>query len=241
MERLWPRCSLQNPGTPGCSTSSPPRSCASRPDDGIVWASYVHKGYIYTADRTRGVGRAEADRRGKGLPAGQPARCGLRRHRRASASSSRSRPACTGSTRGPRGSACCRRCSRAPALRAAQRLRRRRRATRAAPLPSASDSPSSKATSASSACPRPPPATARGSPTACTSAGSRSCPERVDGRLRARARRLRAGRDRAAHAPAPRRIRRSRPPRRSLRTRMAALWPQAAITPPPGCVPAPHR
>ena len=26
-----------------------------RPDDGIVWASYLHKGYIYTADRTRGV------------------------------------------------------------------------------------------------------------------------------------------------------------------------------------------
>ena len=27
-----------------------------RPDDGIVWASYLHKGYVYTADRTRGVG-----------------------------------------------------------------------------------------------------------------------------------------------------------------------------------------
>jgi hypothetical protein len=26
-----------------------------RPDDGIVWASYLHNGYIYTADRTRGV------------------------------------------------------------------------------------------------------------------------------------------------------------------------------------------
>jgi len=26
-----------------------------RPDDGIVWASYYHKGYVYTADRTRGV------------------------------------------------------------------------------------------------------------------------------------------------------------------------------------------
>ena len=26
-----------------------------RPDDGIVWASYLHKGYVYTADRTRGV------------------------------------------------------------------------------------------------------------------------------------------------------------------------------------------
>jgi hypothetical protein len=26
-----------------------------RPDDGVVWASYLHEGYIYTADRTRGV------------------------------------------------------------------------------------------------------------------------------------------------------------------------------------------
>ena len=26
-----------------------------RPDDGIVWASYMHRGYVYTADRTRGV------------------------------------------------------------------------------------------------------------------------------------------------------------------------------------------
>ena len=26
-----------------------------RPDDGIVWASYMRNGYIYTADRTRGV------------------------------------------------------------------------------------------------------------------------------------------------------------------------------------------
>jgi hypothetical protein len=26
-----------------------------RPDDGIVWASYMYKGYVYTADRTRGV------------------------------------------------------------------------------------------------------------------------------------------------------------------------------------------
>ncbi len=26
-----------------------------RPDDGIVWASYMHKGFVYTADRTRGV------------------------------------------------------------------------------------------------------------------------------------------------------------------------------------------
>ena len=26
-----------------------------RPDDGVVWASYIHKGFVYTADRTRGV------------------------------------------------------------------------------------------------------------------------------------------------------------------------------------------
>ena len=26
-----------------------------RPDDGIVWASYLHEGHVYTADRTRGV------------------------------------------------------------------------------------------------------------------------------------------------------------------------------------------
>jgi hypothetical protein len=26
-----------------------------RPDDGVVWASYMHAGYVYTADRTRGV------------------------------------------------------------------------------------------------------------------------------------------------------------------------------------------
>jgi hypothetical protein len=26
-----------------------------RPDDGVVWASYMHNGYVYTADRTRGV------------------------------------------------------------------------------------------------------------------------------------------------------------------------------------------
>jgi hypothetical protein len=26
-----------------------------RPDDGVVWASYMHRGYVYTADRTRGV------------------------------------------------------------------------------------------------------------------------------------------------------------------------------------------
>ena len=26
-----------------------------RPDDGVVWASYMYEGYVYTADRTRGV------------------------------------------------------------------------------------------------------------------------------------------------------------------------------------------
>ncbi|HVL96883.1 MAG TPA: hypothetical protein VM266_13580 [Solirubrobacteraceae bacterium] len=26
-----------------------------RPEDGVVWASYLHNGYVYTADRTRGV------------------------------------------------------------------------------------------------------------------------------------------------------------------------------------------
>lgn len=26
-----------------------------RPDDGVVWASYMHRGYVYTADRMRGV------------------------------------------------------------------------------------------------------------------------------------------------------------------------------------------
>jgi hypothetical protein len=36
-------------------------------------------------------------------------------------------------------------------------------------------------------------------------------------------------------------LRRSAVRLRSLRTRMAALCPPAAITPPPGCVPAPHR
>ena len=35
--------------------------------------------------------------------------------------------------------------------------------------------------------------------------------------------------------------RRRRPKRRSRRMRWAALWPEAAITPPPGWVPAPHR
>jgi hypothetical protein len=50
-----------------------------RPDDGIVWASYMHKGYIYTADRTRGVdvlkltgGAKAARRRGREVSAPAP-------------------------------------------------------------------------------------------------------------------------------------------------------------------------
>ncbi len=35
--------------------TSPYQYAYWRPDDGIVWASYFHDGYIYTADRTRGV------------------------------------------------------------------------------------------------------------------------------------------------------------------------------------------
>ena len=79
-----------------------------RPDDGIVWASYMHEGYVYTADRTRGVdvlkltGGAKAARAAAG-------RSRRRRRRRASAGSWRRRRASTGSTRAPRGSACCRR------------------------------------------------------------------------------------------------------------------------------------
>ena len=45
-------------GTRFLDISNPanPRQVAYwRPDDGIVWASYNYKGYIYTADRTRGV------------------------------------------------------------------------------------------------------------------------------------------------------------------------------------------
>jgi hypothetical protein len=34
---------------------SPTQFAYWRPDDGIVWASYMHEGYVYTADRTRGV------------------------------------------------------------------------------------------------------------------------------------------------------------------------------------------
>ena len=38
------------------SNPAKPRQVAYwRPDDGIVWASYLRNGYVYTADRTRGV------------------------------------------------------------------------------------------------------------------------------------------------------------------------------------------
>ena len=50
-----------------------------RPDDGIVWASYMHEGYIYTADRSRGVdvlkltgGAKAARRRGREVSAPAP-------------------------------------------------------------------------------------------------------------------------------------------------------------------------
>jgi hypothetical protein len=35
--------------------SNPQQFAYWRPDDTIVWASYLHNGYIYTADRSRGV------------------------------------------------------------------------------------------------------------------------------------------------------------------------------------------
>jgi hypothetical protein len=52
-----------------------------RPDDGIVWASYLHDGYVYTADRTRGVdvlkltaGATAARARGREVSAPAPSR-----------------------------------------------------------------------------------------------------------------------------------------------------------------------
>jgi hypothetical protein len=52
-----------------------------RPDDGVVWASYLHKGYIYTADRTRGVdvlkltrGAFEARKSGREVSAPAPSK-----------------------------------------------------------------------------------------------------------------------------------------------------------------------
>jgi hypothetical protein len=50
-----------------------------RPDDGIVWASYLHDGYVYTADSTRGVdvlrfkpGAGSARKSGRAVVAPQP-------------------------------------------------------------------------------------------------------------------------------------------------------------------------
>ena len=59
-----------------------------RPDDGIVWASYLHGGYVYTADRSRGVdvlrltGGRDDPRQGQG---------GRRRRRRSASAPSRLR------------------------------------------------------------------------------------------------------------------------------------------------------
>ena len=64
---------------------------------------------------------------------------------------------------------------------------------------------------------------------------SRAALGRPLGDRRARQARLAAG----ARASAP--LTRSLSERRSRSTRWAALCPQAPITPPPGCVPAPHR
>jgi hypothetical protein len=56
-----------------------------RPDDGVVWASYLHEGYVYTADRTRGVdvlkftrGAFEARKSGREVWAPSP----TKKHRR---------------------------------------------------------------------------------------------------------------------------------------------------------------
>jgi hypothetical protein len=52
-----------------------------RPDDGIVWASYLHDGYVYTADRSRGVdvlkltgGATAARARGREVSAPAPSK-----------------------------------------------------------------------------------------------------------------------------------------------------------------------
>ena len=42
-----------------------------RPDDGNVWASYLHKGYIYTADAGRGVDVLRFTRGAKAATAAQ--------------------------------------------------------------------------------------------------------------------------------------------------------------------------
>jgi hypothetical protein len=60
---------------------SPTQFAYWRPDDGIVWASYLHDGYVYTADRTRGVdvlkltgGATAARARGREVSAPAPSR-----------------------------------------------------------------------------------------------------------------------------------------------------------------------
>ena len=78
------------------STSPTPRTRPGSRTGGRTTASSgprTCKGYIYTADRTRGVDVLKLT--GGARPPGWPAaRCGRRRHRRASASSLRSRRAC---------------------------------------------------------------------------------------------------------------------------------------------------
>ncbi len=44
-----------------------------RPDDTLVWASYMHDGYVYTADHVRGIDV---------LPGDVRRRCGAERHAR---------------------------------------------------------------------------------------------------------------------------------------------------------------
>ena len=119
-----------------------------RPDDGIVWASYLHRGYVYTADRTSGVDV-------------------LRLSRGASAARSAGREV-------------------------------------AAPAPSARQ---------------------------------RRFLARVAGTLQARPGHVVP----LLHPDRVGRTRRSERRERSFSTRRAALCPQAPVTPPPGCVPAPHR
>lgn len=48
-----------------------------RPDDGIVWASYLHNGLVYTADRTRGVDILRLTASASAARAGGPRRRGV--------------------------------------------------------------------------------------------------------------------------------------------------------------------
>jgi hypothetical protein len=85
------------------SDPSNPRQFAYwRPDDGIVWASYLHDGYVYTADSTRGVdvlrfkaGASSARKSGREVVAPQPSTRHLRFLTRA-ASQLRADPATAG-------------------------------------------------------------------------------------------------------------------------------------------------